>query len=694
MEATPFFSIVISIYNAGPYLKSCLYALRGQEYDNFEAICINDGSTDDSVEIYHACVDGDPRFSLIDSKENKGLPYRRNQGMTVSQGEYVLFFDADDYVSPNTLSMVKDAIDRDKSDIVVFGADSFPWKSWADEYLDTRNQTYISQSIQALMDEVGSRPFVWNKAYRRELLIANECRLDEAISIGEDHVFQFTVFPYAETISFLPEKLYHYRQDNPNSMMVKVLTSPEQDAIEHVRLVSSIFEQWSKRGLLASSQNADVLGNWMIEYVFDPLLSHVGDSLVDISREIIQWYDDPALQECALSPENEKRLKCLKSLEDTIPEEPHVSVIMPIYNAEKYLPQALDSLRRQTMAQFEVIMVDDGSSDSTVEIAEKYCRLDTRFNLIKQEHQYAGIARNRGMQRAKAPYFMFLDSDDFFDPNMMESAYQQIREYDADICVFSVRRFDHRINDFIGMEWSCNCEMVPRGQTFSLQTCKDNIFCFTTPAPWSKMYRAEFIKEKGLKFQGTRSANDMAFVLSALASADKVVTLDETLMTYRINDGTSLQSTQWKNPFSFYEALLHTREELMRLGIYEEARRAYQNFALDCCLYNLGTLDTEESFTALYAFLKETAFDELEISRKKKSDFYGYTENNYDRMRFIIRNPPRSYQLEYPEGTSAPLIKQPESIEKFDKLIDPIRQRMPGTIKAPLGRLYRRIKQR
>ena len=96
-----------------------------------------------------------------------------------------------------------------------------------------------------------------------------------------------------------------------------------------------------------------------------------------------------------------------------------VSVILPVYNTEKYLRQCLESIEHQTLKEMEVFCVDDGSSDGSVEIIREYVEKDSRFHLLEQKNAGGGAARNHGMKEAKGEYLMFLDSDDFFEPCLL-----------------------------------------------------------------------------------------------------------------------------------------------------------------------------------------------------------------------------------------------------------------------------------
>lgn len=694
ISTTPLFSIIVPVYNAGSFLRSCLFSLRGQEFTDFEVICLDDSSTDSSFEEYNNAAAGDNRFQWINSSAHIGVSAQRNRGIEFASGKYVLFVDADDYISPHALQAVHKTITEKDPDIVVFGGETFPDETWANLDLTTSHATYQDNGIKALFGQMGSRPFTWNKAYRSSMLKDHGCQFDPTLCVGEDHAFQFVTFPYAHTICFIPDKLYFYRQNNPYSAATPITKEDQTRLKEHVRFVSSIMTEWDLRGFLTSQTSCNTLGNWIIEYLYEDLIANAQDSLPEFAETIVKWYKEGALTHAGLTPTNTQGLKCLESIAESKNSRPSISIIMPIYNVEDYLETALYSLRRQTMAHFEVIMVDDGSDDNTIEIADRFCRLDKRFHLIKQHHQFAGAARNSGMDIAIGEYLLFLDGDDYFEYDLLEKSLDRIKKYDADICAFRARRYDQSRGETVGMEWSCDCDLVPRDKTFSHTSCPDNIFCFTIPSPWSKLFRANFVKEHGLRFQVIRSANDASFVLAALAAAEKIVTLDETLLTYRVNLKTSLQATQEKDPFSFFDALLHIREELIRLDVYKDVKRAYINFALDFCLYNLGTLKTASSFRELYEFLKTNGFAELELKNKSEQDFYVYTGKNYERMKYMLKHTPRSYQLAYPEFNNAPLLPQSEIYNKIDAALKPIKQRMPSGLRNVLGKAYRYIKNR
>ena len=124
-----------------------------------------------------------------------------------------------------------------------------------------------------------------------------------------------------------------------------------------------------------------------------------------------------------------------------------VSVIIAVYNAEKYLVQCLDSVLNQTLKEIEIILVNDGSTDNSMQILEKYQKKDARVRVINQENQGAAAARNAGMKLAVGEYLSFLDADDFFSPEMLEEMYAGCVEQDADISVIRSKEYNEQSHD-------------------------------------------------------------------------------------------------------------------------------------------------------------------------------------------------------------------------------------------------------
>lgn len=121
---------------------------------------------------------------------------------------------------------------------------------------------------------------------------------------------------------------------------------------------------------------------------------------------------------------------------------PKVSVIIPVYNTEEYIEECIESVLNQTFQDFEIICVDDGSTDRSADIIQGYCTRDKRIALHKQKNSFSGVARNTGVSLAKGKYIQFLDSDDFLENNALEMTVKKAEETSADVVVFNGFRYN------------------------------------------------------------------------------------------------------------------------------------------------------------------------------------------------------------------------------------------------------------
>lgn len=311
---------------------------------------------------------------------------------------------------------------------------------------------------------------------------------------------------------------------------------------------------------------------------------------------------------------------------------PAVSVIIPCYNAEKTLDECIGSLLNQTMQNIEIICVDDGSTDNTLKKLQNYARTDMRVRIFSQQNQYAGAARNLGLAQAKGEYILFLDADDFFAESLAQETYAAAVSNMADVVIFNARNYDERTGEFT-KGWSMKAELIPEKQPFSPADCPDHLYQITSPVPWTKLFRREFLLETKLQFQTLRHTNDFFFVFSAMAMAKRIVAMDKVLVTYRVGQKTNLQSTKSQNPLCFYTAYKALHDHLEKNGILRIIYRSYANQVLGGCLYNLRTLNAPEAQNVVFEKLRDEIFEALEIPDQDASFFL--TEGSFHEMHLV-----------------------------------------------------------
>ena len=212
---------------------------------------------------------------------------------------------------------------------------------------------------------------------------------------------------------------------------------------------------------------------------------------------------------------------------------PKVSVIIPVYNTELYLRQCLDSVVNQTLRDIEIICVDDGSTDGSMEILREYQAKDDRIKILSQEKSNAGSARNLGLSIAEGEYLSFLDSDDFFELTMLEHMFACAKSGNADIVICEMKVYYEDTGDAVGVSWHIKKEYLPTKTFFQFKDIKRNSFLCIISYVWDKLIRRELVMENRLCFQSQPVYNDAAFVYKAMMSAKTITVLWEYLVFNR-----------------------------------------------------------------------------------------------------------------------------------------------------------------
>ena len=302
-----------------------------------------------------------------------------------------------------------------------------------------------------------------------------------------------------------------------------------------------------------------------------------------------------------------------------------VSVIVPVYNVEKYLRQCLDSIVGQTLKDIEIICVDDGSTDSSRQILEEYEKKDKRIKIISQMNKGAGAARNNGLSVAQGKYLSFLDSDDFFESDMLESAYKKAEEDKADFVVFKSDQYYTEENRYAEVPWTLREKEIPPYTPFNHRQMTDNIFKVFVGWAWDKLYNKEFVLNNHLLFQEQRTSNDLLFVFSAVAIAKRISVVKKVLAHQRRDAKDSLSKTRENSWACFYNALTALRDRMVEEGLYKEVEKDFINYALHFSLWNIRTL-AEPTKSMLIKKMKSEWFEELGIADKTEEYFYNKKE--------------------------------------------------------------------
>lgn len=263
---------------------------------------------------------------------------------------------------------------------------------------------------------------------------------------------------------------------------------------------------------------------------------------------------------------------------------PKISLIIPVFNTEKYLEQCLDSAINQTLPDIEIICINDGSSDNSLEILKRYAQKDSRIKYLSQKNSGQSSARNKGLNIAQGEYIAFLDSDDWMQLDMLEKLYHNAKEQDCDISMCSITVF----NEISGLKTEHDCylslDIIPKkfdNKIFNWFDLKDFIFKICV-VPWNKIYKNRFLKENNITFCENFVFEDNLFCVETFIKAQKMNLTRDCLVNYRhfsASSGLSQSGDKDYKKLDFFKVLdlqenmLKDTKTFSMLGLYFKAHK-------------------------------------------------------------------------------------------------------------------------
>ena len=250
-----------------------------------------------------------------------------------------------------------------------------------------------------------------------------------------------------------------------------------------------------------------------------------------------------------------------------------ITVIIPMYNTEEYIERCIKSAINQTYKNLEIIIVNDGSTDNSLQICERLKKEDDRIKIINQENKGVSGARNTGLEAATGEYIGFIDSDDFLEENMYEKLMGYIEEYDADLAsaraymidrngILEVSHYNNYVDSFVDEK----------------SILKSYVDGFLTIAVWDKLFKREVIGN--VRFDSTVFCEDAKFVLDVCSKVNKVVCTSERLYNHLRRTGNSITNTSFNKFYmTLYDYAYKKRDEIIKNNpiCEDEAQKMYFN---------------------------------------------------------------------------------------------------------------------
>ncbi len=302
-----------------------------------------------------------------------------------------------------------------------------------------------------------------------------------------------------------------------------------------------------------------------------------------------------------------------------------VSIVVPIYNLEKYVPRCLDALVNQTLEDIEILCVNDGSTDSAPQIIEDYKK---RYpNKVKTFHKENGgewSARTYGLKQATGEYVGFIDSDDVPEVTWAEKLYEVAKKDDADIAFSGYDRVDLDTGKVVSVE------MTQHGTMSKDVDWNDDFIVYANPSLWNKIYKLE--KVKHLSFLPFRGCNDTLFLITAYMDGIKKLTfIPDVLYHYYLRSSSQIHNLGLKDIENLKKYLLVIKEHAIKLGKYEEYKT---------CLSAWAFLHLAISWAYMVSYDKEAKMNVVlkDILKYLDENFEDWRKNKFFKFSHCFKN--------------------------------------------------------
>lgn len=597
----PKISVIVPVYNAANFLPRCLDSILAQNFQDIEIICINDGSTDNSEQIINEYIAKDKRIRLI-SQPNKGAAAARNSGIKAAEGNYIAFIDADDFFSTGLFELFAEKNVKNNVDIFMFNGIIDDGNKQVTQYFysNTLFKPNVSESDTVDYSHFSNffygNQSICNKIYRTDFLRENNILLNEG-TIFEDTLFYFMTIIHAKKIKFTYTPYYNYTYNSQS-----VTNTIGANAFGLFDIFDAMENEAKKCGLWEFFRYA----LFQLEYEkFIETLSKTEEKIRPELFERAKAYLKERITE--LDPNIYSRLvninycgallnytfeqfadTLLLSREEfrfsqTKPETPLFSIIVPVYNTQRFLPLCLKSLINQTFDNFEIICVNDGSPDDSEKLLQEYAEKDARITVISQKNKGLGGARNTGIRAAKGEYLLFVDSDDWLSLGTLEKIKETIDQNRADIGMFGFYEFldqtmQIRVADYLKLfdgKDLCTCKEIA-----------DKMYA--SQCVWNKFYKRSFFIDNNLFFAENVYFEDLSVHTKAMVKAASIAFCRHNLYYYRIRGNSIMQSEySHKKIDDLIYAFSGTIRWLKREKLFTDYRAPLAAFANVCLQMHL-----------------------------------------------------------------------------------------------------------
>lgn len=520
-------SVIITNINNEKTIERCLDSVLNQSYKNIEIVIVDNGNNELYTEICKKYMNKNDVIHCY-SLDNSLSSNIYNESLKHANGDYVLFVDGNDFLDKDAISYLNDLINKNGSDIAITNIN---------EYYDEKDTIDNDEEINIIDDDNKYNLFwednklavlPYGKLYKKEVL--DNIRYPEDLK-QEDEYVAHQILSNANKIVISNKELYNYNINN--RVELNNSNTMENKYHECIALLNRMrfFQDSDLKGY--ADKTKEDLNNYIDS------INSIKDALPD---EAYYLNEINYIKKIMNKEEDNNKNKGLSVNKMNKNYEPKISVIVPIYNQQKYLRKCLDSIKNQTLNEIEILCVDDGSNDLSYSIMSEYNYKDERFRIFHQVNSGVSAARNFAMKEAKGKYIAFMDPDDwYFDNEALESLYNAAEENNILVCGGCFTESNEVTGERLSWNGILSKYTFDENKLYDYKDyqCDFGFHRF--------IYNRDFIISNNLFMPEIKRYEDVPWFVSVMAKAKKFYAINKNIYGYRSGH---------KNPQTSKEGLL------------------------------------------------------------------------------------------------------------------------------------------
>ena len=577
-------SVIMPVYNDEEFIQESLESIFNQTLTDLEVICVNDGSTDNSLAILEKYKSKYDSKIKIFNQENQGSGIARNNAMTYATGEYIAFLDSDDiFIDKTALEQMYNAAINDNVNMVSANLKVIDLNG---ELIINKNLRRFSEHEILKSEDYGIPYSFYKNIFKREFIIENDFKFPDLLR-GQDPVFFAEILSKLDKFSTISVDFYALRSAGNNFGKINSFRK-KHDYIEHFRQVFEILRNSGFNNLV------DEYKQQLFYYLKSP------ENSEEDKKEIKTIMHD-------VFKDNELILNACDSFFNKI----KVSLIIPVYNAEEFLDESINSILNQTLSDIELVCVNDGSKDDSLKMLENFSKKDNRIKIIDQKNQGCGAARNKALENATGDYIYFFDPDDYLVPDALEKLYENAISNNSDFVIFKIASFrdGEPINyDEPGFEFEKIFNDIDFNNfTFNYRAIKRHVL-LSSFAPWTKFYKKEFLdKYDDFRFHTNVAFDDVPFHVQSMLRAKRISYVPEFFYHYRLSNPNSVNNTASNAP-DIFKIVDYVEKFLKNENFFNEFREDFIIFKITQLSMYISSSLSEDYFKMVKSSVNEMNF--------------------------------------------------------------------------------------